>query len=154
MKQTWQWLTIIAMFVSLAGCVQRMGEEPEIFKVVRANDARQLSYMFDQGADPNAKNGIDEYLLYVATGNRGGPDVTHVLLDRGADPNVINKTGRTPLHNAASWCTVDSVQLLLDAGADPYIVDDEGRTALDVICQQPAHSRSIVVDLLRKAMSK
>jgi ankyrin repeat protein len=90
----------------------------------------------------------------VATGNRGGPEVTRILLLAGADVNAVNQSKRTPLHNAASWCTIESVEMLLDAGADPYLVDDDGRTALDATCKQPAQSRSVVVDLLRKAMSK
>lgn len=147
-------MVLFVISIALIGCVQRMGEEPEIFKVTRANDAGQLVFLIDQGADPNMQNGIGETLLYVATGNRGGPAVTRVLLLAGASTAIKNNSGRTPLHNAASWCTVESVQMLLDAGADPYLVDNDGRTPLDVVCKQPAQSRSVVIDLLRKAMSK
>ena len=40
------------------------------------------------------------------------------LLDMGANPNVVNKQGQTPVMNAAEYGHVQSLQLLADAGSD------------------------------------
>ena len=53
----------------------------------------------------------------------------NLLLDRGADINVQNKLGWTPLHASAEKGHYDVVQRLVDAGADPSIEDGSKRTA-------------------------
>jgi len=52
-----------------------------------------------------------------------------MLLDAGANPNVRNKLGGTPLMWAASYGQNEAVQLLLSKGADPRIKDADGVTA-------------------------
>ena len=41
------------------------------------------------------------------------------LLENGADPNIADHRGRTPLHSAALNANSFSIRRLLDAGADP-----------------------------------
>lgn len=45
-------------------------------------------------------------------------EVKRLVLDCGADPNVRNNDGWTPLHSAAFRCRVDVARVLLDHGAD------------------------------------
>ncbi|KAK8134785.1 hypothetical protein PG984_006797 [Apiospora sp. TS-2023a] len=45
-------------------------------------------------------------------------EVVKLLLERGADPNVIDRRGRTPLAEAAFWGRRENVELLLKHGAD------------------------------------
>lgn len=47
-----------------------------------------------------------------------GPEVVRILVDAGADPDVHNPGGETPLHWAASSDDVDVAEALIDAGAD------------------------------------
>jgi hypothetical protein len=51
---------------------------------------------------------------------------------RGADPNVREQGGFTPLHAAAQNDDLDTVRLLLLGGADLTLKNQDGKTALDV----------------------
>ena len=70
----------------------------------------------------------DTPLLYAAF--YGTVDDVRRLLDTGADPNLANQFGVTPL----MWTLddVDKVRLLLDRGADMNAVSEEGRSALGI----------------------
>ena len=53
-----------------------------------------------------------------------------LLLERGAQPNMENYLGATPLHSAAHYGRKEMVQLLLERGADPNKNDAFRRTPL------------------------
>lgn len=59
------------------------------------------------------------------------------MLDAGADPNLKDGNGMTPLHHALisvrGEVLSDVVATLGKAGADPFAVDDDGRTPLDLV---------------------
>ncbi len=59
-------------------------------------------------------------------------DVVRILLDAGANPNVRQSAGWTPLHAAAMNGDLTSVELLLAAGADPTATNEEGRSVTDL----------------------
>ncbi len=70
----------------------------------------------------------DTPLMYAAL--YGTVDSVRKLLDAGADPNLGNYVGATPL----MWSVddVQKVRLLLDRGANPDVISDERRSALQV----------------------
>ncbi|KIL90692.1 hypothetical protein FAVG1_06427 [Fusarium avenaceum] len=79
------------------------------------------------------------------------------LLDRGADVNILDENGQTPLHVAAQgfqhmYCHVEgfwrllAVQALLDHGADMDILDQEGFSAL--------HKASAAPDVTRELLNR
>src|SRR5437016_13553978 len=63
----------------------------------------------------------------------GNADMVKTLLVRGADPNVKNEGGYTPLMTAAAWnpeSRCDVLAVLLEAKADFRLKDKAGNTAL------------------------
>lgn len=74
-----------------------------------------------------------ETILHRAVKN-ASKDVVQLLLDKGADPNVVNHNKETPLslatYNQSYYDRIDVAKVLLDAGADPNKVDIFGFTPL------------------------
>jgi len=52
------------------------------------------------------------------------------LLQRGADPNIRNKKGRTPLQVSITLSDIDSVEALIKRGASVNVSDRQGETPL------------------------
>jgi ankyrin repeat protein len=88
---------------------------------VRKQNARFVEILLDAGADPNLpvkKKGVineEMPICYAAT-----YETLQLLVSRGADVNVEDGHGFTPLTQMAYWGDVRSVRYLFDAGADPH----------------------------------
>ena len=65
------------------------------------------------------------------------------LLDAGADPNVRNASGQTPLHWAVTGATPAIVAALLGAGADPNARDEDGTTPLGTMAYLTASGERV-----------
>jgi uncharacterized protein len=84
-------------------------------------------FLMERGADVDATGTgwmTGTALHAAASGQHAG--VIKLLLDAGAEPNVRQSGGWTPLHAAVMNGDEVSERLLLDAGADPTAVNDEG----------------------------
>ena len=73
-------------------------------------------------------------------------------LAAGADFNMADYTGRTPLHVAAAHRRPDHVAFLLQHGADPSAVDLSGLTPLDVARRDHQPAPDIVALLAAAAV--
>ena len=88
--------------------------------------------VLDGGFDVNAIREDQGRTLLHGAANRGTIKAVEWLLANGADPNVEDSVGRTPLHVAAVRNTTTGVvSRLVAAGADRNCVDDDGMTASD-----------------------
>jgi ankyrin repeat protein len=56
-----------------------------------------------------------------------------MLLDAGADPDINNAAGQTPLHIAVVQGREEIVSMLLEKGASPRAYDELGQTPLDFV---------------------
>jgi hypothetical protein len=61
-----------------------------------SNHPAVVAAVLDAGADVNARGGLGDTTLHEAVAY-GRDEAVAVLLDRGADPRIANRSGRTPL---------------------------------------------------------
>ena len=113
-----------------------------------------LQLLLAHGADVNEKDDSGWSLLHYATGK---PDITKLLLEKGADPNVVDReNGCTPLHYVASgseegkdYKTV--AELLISHGTNVNAKNWEGKTPL-TLAQEAGNTD--IVKLLKKHGAK
>ncbi|KAK3689276.1 ankyrin repeat-containing domain protein, partial [Podospora appendiculata] len=85
--------------------------------------------LLENKADPNAPDKLGSAPLHW-TAYKGNKVICELLLDHGAEVNMVAPTLGTPL-SMATWGMNDCIEPLLAAGADPTILDSYGRTPLD-----------------------
>ena len=89
-----------------------------------------LAKGWDINATQKHRRGMWTPLHWVA--QRGLTNGVACLLANGADPNVTDDKGQTPLHFIAQkGVGKNQVELLIEHGADPNARDDTGQTPLD-----------------------
>lgn len=93
------------------------------------NDAvENASLLLGKGANVNARDRSGRSALWHVSAQR--PDLIEFLVHHGANVNLPDNLGTTPLMRASGACNPEAVRALLSAGADPRIMDNRGRTAL------------------------
>lgn len=86
-------------------------------------------------------------LLLEAMEGQGNPEIVKLLLERGADLNGKDSSGRTPLHfavtNFHSETAIAVIKLLLERGADPLAKDSQNMSPAelmrDKLSKDPKH---------------
>jgi hypothetical protein len=68
----------------------------------------------------------------IAAAENGHVAVVDILLEAGADTDVADSAGTTPLMAASRAGKTETVALLLDRGADVSAADNQGRQAVDI----------------------
>lgn len=104
-------------------------DEP-IVKAIERDHVDAVKGFLDAGVDANAYTIFGRRLLYTAA-KEGAYNVTSLLLEYGADPNIKNLCSENcPLIVAAAGGDDDNVQQLIEAGADV-----KAKNLLHAICQ-------------------
>jgi ankyrin repeat protein len=93
----------------------------------RRDDA-MLQYLLDRGADVNGIAAAESPLMGAISG--GALRNAALLLSRGADARVVDRSGQTPLHAAAGALNTGFITLLARQGVDLNARDRDGRTPL------------------------
>ncbi len=122
-------------------------EQDLLIKYAQNCDRKGLIGLLEKGANPHAKRPGDEATLLILSAGCGHTDVVRTLLGKGADVNLSNRNGWTPLMAAVAKGHEDVVELLLEHGADPNMRHAYGWTALKLATQKGSKN---VADILRK----
>lgn len=96
-----------------------------------------LNSLTSRGADFNARNGVGQTPLTHAASMGLGSDWISALLKAGADPCLLDKHGRSALHEAVRFGAEAMVRSLLRAGVSPDSQDTKGHSALDYAREGP-----------------
>ena len=111
-----------------------------------------VEYLIKAGAEVNSpsKNSLRVSPIQSAVAGRH-LEITTLLLEAGASPNLREAGGHTPLHTAAQNGDVKIVHKLLFGGADLEAKSEKGETPLDMALQS---SHSEVVTLLKAGITR
>ena len=100
------------------------------------SDLRLLRALIGKSVDVNAMHARLNPLLSATRDSwHGRAEAVTMLLANGAQTDVTDADGNTPLHHAMRSTDAAVAALLLDAGADKEAVNAEGYTPLALACQ-------------------
>lgn len=100
----------------------------DLFLAIDHRDLPAVQALLKNGADPNARNGLEFTPLYIAAASHQ-TDVMKELLNAGAKPDAESTYG-TPLIFAAETGNVEGFNLLLSKGVDINAARTDGLNAL------------------------
>ena len=122
---------------------------------IEADRPDEMELLLAAHADPNARylaynNGqisqsFTPLLLALAYGRPKVTEELQILLDHGADPDLADLSGRTPLSQAVGSGHLNLVQLLLDHHADVNKPDNQGLPPLAYVRQQDPEIRAALL---------
>ena len=107
----------------------------EMAKLLHMNDA---DVNFQGGAHQAGGYGHQWAALHYAS-SAGHLEMVRWLLDNGADMEIAEFRGRSPLFEAAFWGRGDVLELLLSRGAAVDAADQRGMTALYIVAMRLEH---------------
>jgi len=108
------------------------GDVDTLYRAAGDGNTAQVLALLDSGADVNGRTSDGSYALNrAAVFNQ--VEIMRLLLERGANPNVQNSEGDTPLICATKYAggQAATVNALVSAGTNLAVKDKSGMTALD-----------------------
>ena len=106
-----------------------------LFSAVERADAKAAAKLLSLGANPNARSeskaGFTPLTLNHTHSDERCAAIGRSLLQAGADPNLPNRDGLTPLHYAAQFALPLLCSELLEAGANPDLANAKGLNPIE-----------------------
>jgi ankyrin repeat protein len=99
----------------------RTALDDQLIEAVKGKDVAAVEQLLEEGAGADTVDAEGNPALSYAINalQAGGTtDMVAMLLNNGADPDVLDNLGKAPLALAAKNGRLEAVQMLLDAGAD------------------------------------
>jgi ankyrin repeat protein len=93
-----------------------------------------VTQLLDGGADINEGDN-DKRTAFLMAAQNGHLDIARILLERGADKDLPEIGGWTPLQSCIFWNTHQSIKFCLHIGTDTLQRTNEGDTLLHVTAQ-------------------
>ncbi len=113
-----------------------------LFSAVNKGDLGAISSLLERGADINGRlkeSGITPLMLAVK--NSFG-NLAQYLVIRGANLNILDNSGNTALHIAATKHDYPTINFLVDNAASINIIDKSGKKPLDYL---PENKRTSII---------
>ncbi|HVL39860.1 MAG TPA: ankyrin repeat domain-containing protein [Fimbriimonadaceae bacterium] len=110
-----KWITAVILAIGLAGCRREMNFADAVLLLERSE-----SDFIDAIPRLRRINGTSEEGLTLLHMSLDKPSVMRSLLEHGANPEVRDKAGWTPLHLACSMGRSSAAEALLSFGADAH----------------------------------
>lgn len=128
--------------VGFAGCksarnaeLARLDEQLLLVCTVGENKTHEIAGLLREGADINATRQPEGKTPLHLAAHAGALEAIETLIASGADPDVMDRDDRTPLHIAALNGHAHVVKyLVMDAKASPNMLDKNDQTALHFAC--------------------
>lgn len=108
--------------------------------------------LLDLGVDVNHRGFRAQESALMLASKKGDGELVELLLERGADPNLADKEGRTALVYAANEGKMDAVERLIAAGAIPECVQGARSFWQHISKQSPEFKRQIRAKVLAQTM--
>ncbi len=113
---------------------QRPGHRPALMHAVIRNDLEKIAALIKAGVWLDETDEGETALHWAVS--RQHTEIVTMLLDAGANPNIPDNEGCTPLHDVAEMGDCPSARTMLEAllaaGADPSRREKNGRTPSDL----------------------
>lgn len=115
-----------------------------LFYAATPPNLASMSFFLKRGLDSKSKNKKNETPIHAALSffndvRSERVQVTHLLLQNGANVNAQDFKGAAGLHIAASRLDKPAIEVLLKHGADPNLTDRSGRTPLHLAAGIKVH---------------
>jgi len=94
----------------------------DMFDALYTNDIAGVRQKLEQGINVNSKNDTGQMPLHVTQ----NIDIINLLISKGANVNVVDDAGMTPMFNK----DIDLIKILVEAGADIRHTSPEGNTTI------------------------
>jgi hypothetical protein len=116
------------------------------------NNWTTVTQLLTYDADPNERRTISFWRPRHSAAFHGAAECADLLIMYGADVNLVNDEGETPLMIAAATGDLAIVQSLLRAvGVDLELISDEGKTALNIA---HAEGHDTIVQIIEAAATE
>lgn len=113
------------------------GDTPLMYAASR-NDVKGVQALLKRkGINVNARSKNGETAVFNSLES---VEIMKLLLNSGADPNIPDESGETPLMRASEYGRTDAVQALLEKGANPNARSRWGKDALS-LARNGGHTR-------------
>ena len=123
-------------------------ENTPLHSAAKYGELEMIQVLLDYGVDADAQNSYCRTpLSFASSGTHDEPRVARLLIERGADPNIRDWRGYTPLHYTSREGKIELTRVLIEHGANVEAKDDEGTTPFDIASSQ---QREEIIKLLLK----
>lgn len=99
--------------------VEMIFDRPELISATEQGDLDTVNRIIQEGGDLDILDtGQDKYTAIHFAAWDGQNEVLKVLIDAGANPDILGTDSRSPIHLAAANGRTEAVKLLIEAGVD------------------------------------